>query len=397
MAAAFRLGAGIHLHDSAFAQTQGGVDHAGLGHDVPIWHHGEMGSPASSTIALHDDGPAGDDFFWVLGYFYPPSHLVPHDGDSVRVIRFGWITSGPVFHNGTVRLVNVSGVPKWGFFDDSDDSQFGSYSAAQSLGAGLTVGFRHDFAGDLLEFFVGGSSVVSASGGTGDALSTGLSTGGPSTVDAWWSGFQLWRGTAVGDVDMTHFTEGPYIMHPTSDGAHTDYNNAVTDLDDLVAGGSNDGDSSFMEGNDGANVRQTWVMSNSPTFSNTIQGVYGAMRLRQDFDIKTAVHGALWHLSGTDEVISRGSEDMGLLYKTHGYYLHTKPGGGGFSLADLDALQFGHRRSAGSTAFNYRITAAHMAAWGYGSTSKLPALPEILTSLPASSRRYYPVLRRGGN
>ena len=351
-----------------------------------------MGAP-STNETKHDDGSGSADVAWVLGYFYPPETLVPHAGDSIRVLQFGWLTSGAELKTGTVRLVNVSGTPKWGFFDESDDSQFGSYSAAQSLGAGLTIGFRQDQPGDLLEFFVGGSSVMSATGGTGTLLTTSLTSGGAHN-GAWYSGFQLWYGALTSDVDMTHFTEGPFIMHPTGDGAHTQYTNAYTDLDDLVAGGANNGDGNWQAGNDGTNIRQTWTMSNSPTFSNTIQAVYGSMRLRQDFDLKTAVHGALWHLSGTDEVTSRGSENMGISYKTHGYYLHSLPGGAAMTQANLDLLQFGHRRDAGSTAFNYRLTAVHTAAWGYGSTSKLPALPEF--SLLHPRRRYYPMIHRGG-
>lgn len=369
--------------DDVVARHEGGiVPHTT---DEMFWTRG--GFQPVGALDVLNDADAGL-MSWGLGHYYPPENILPVSGDFTRVLQWGYLVDGPAVKSASLRLTNVAGTHRWQLWNDTDSVQIGSDSGAQSLGAKMLVNlFRDpDNTGSELILSVDGSTVLT------EALTFLLNLRTFGGLGAgFWSGWQSWTSVSD-DLNVAHYPE-LHLMHPNGQGFFTDYTFDYTRLDDLVANGLSDGDATWQAGNDGTNQRETFTLTNPPAMTNTIVAMAGLLRLRQDFTIKAAVHGGLFRIGGSNSIFSHGSEDIGLTFSNKAYILNVEPSTGTWTDALVNGAEFGHRRDAGTTAFNYRITTGVAMSIGFGATDVAPALPDL--SLPVMYRRSYPTLHRG--
>ncbi len=320
-------------------------------------------------------------FVWYLFYYFTNGQQ--SSGDYEEVLQFGWIvsSSSTVF---SVRLYNDSGTQKFRIWNNTADSQVGSDSAAITVGQTMLFNLRADSSGDTLTLFVDGSSVISASQALDDGASAGTFNAGAASTGTsrYWSAACLYA-SGSDDLNEAHYPE-MRLIHPDGEGNYDDYDDGTSSTkgtadwsfwDDLVAKGDPNGDTDLNSGQDASNQIQTSTMT-THAMTNTIQAVTEFIVLRQDQASKTVVHGGIIRVGSTDKVVSFGSEDIGEDYLVREAVFHTPPDGGAWDQAnEIDALEAGHRRDAGSEALNIRVTAMAIVVVALGTTNLAPPDP----------------------
>ncbi len=321
-------------------------------------------------------------FTWRLGYFFMRDVLAAGEWINVTKVTIG-LSTGNAAHS--VRLTNVSGTYKWQLWNDTTDTQVGSDSAAQTVGSTMLVNLRTDVAGDNLNLFIDGSSVISATPGTitvagGLGGSVGDSDDA-ATSAAYWSAWCVYA-SASDDLNEAHYPE-LRLLHPEAgNGTHDGYTDGVGGgpnsgdgerWNDLVSEGDPDGDTAYNEGQDFTRVHTSTMTTH--TMTNTIQGVAELILLRQDEAAKTVVHGGIIVVGSTDLVVSFGSEDIGESYVVREAVFHTEPSTGTWTQTLIDGMEGGHRRDAGSEALQLRVTAMGVVVVALGTTDLAPPDP----------------------
>ncbi len=256
------------------------------------------------------------------------------------------------------------------------------------MGSTLLVCLRADDSGNLLDLFVDGSSVISASQSIAliSIIMAGTSAGAATTA-LYWSAWSMYF-SASDDLDESHYPE-MRLLHPDSLGAYSDYvasgggAAASGEWDDLASEGDPDDDTTWNAGGDGTKKETHNFTTHAMT--NTTQGVVVMQLLRQDQSAKTVEHGPMIRSATSDTILSYGTEDIGETYVVREGVFHTEPSTGTWTQALIDGAQAGHRRVAGSDALNIRVTAMGVVVVALGTTNLAPADPPAVTSLPPVS------------
>lgn len=311
------------------------------------------------------------DFGWWLGYYWTRGQY--GHGDYEEVLQFQLIV-GVTTTTFAVRLYNVSGTQKFRLWNKTGDTQVGSDSSAITVGQSMLVNLRSDVAGNLLDLFVDGSNVLSASQSIAAQVAS-MSGGAASTgTDRYWSAWCLYV-SGSDDLNETHYPE-MRLIHPDGDGHYTDYTvGTYASWDDLASEGDPDDDTTYLNGTDGFKNETSTLGTH--TMSNTIQAIAALFVLRQDQATKSVVHGLIIRdtIAPADKVVSFGSEDIGEDYVVREAIIHTEPGGGSWSQGIIDGLDAGHRREPGTAALNIRVTALGVVVVALGTTNLAPADP----------------------
>ncbi len=352
----------------------------GVSTDDHGWQRGSFTGNKNDRVVIETTGTSGE-FTWLLGYFFMRDVLSA--GEFISVVSFVLLV-GATPTSFTARLYNVSGTYKWRLWNVTADTQVGSDSAAQTVGSTLLVNLRIDQDGDQLDLFVGGSNVLSASQSmtTGSATMSGTTEGGAATDAAFWSAWCLYV-DATDTLNEAHYPE-MRLIHPDGEGAHADYEISgggaavYTSWDDLIAEGDPDDDTTWNAGQDATEEETSTFTTHAMT--NAITALAVLHKLRQDQASKTVVHGAIISDGTTDKTVSYGSEDIGETYVVREAIFHTPPDGGSWDQTnEIDALEAGHRRDAGSEALNIRVTALGVVVVALGTTNLAPPDPPAAT------------------
>ena len=174
-----------------------------------------------------------------------------------------------------------------------------------------------------------------------------------------WNSTALYSGAS--SADRPGFNTEVGLLTPDGNGNYTAWTGAFGDWDDLVAGGSNDGDTSYAEGvNTGAIERESSTLS-TITFGQTVRGAkwYGIGKATAAS--KSIGNRAILRSSATDieKVLTVINNTT---YDDRAIVFPDVPGGAAWSQAVVDALEGGWRRDGDAIEANLRGTAIAVVA-----------------------------------
>jgi hypothetical protein len=328
-----------------------------------------VGSAANASDLLTEFG-----FDYWFGYYF--SNGQPSGGQFEVVLRTFVVGAFSVENLVDVRYYRVGVELRFRLWDVTNDVQLGGDSGIFAGGFVRRLCLRHGRAGKTLDFFVDGVLAISTTHGQGVAIFPEMQCGLASVgTERFWSAWMSFM-SDTDDLDESMYPE-MRLLNPDGQGTYNDYLGVPEAVDkwknwdDFAAEGDVDDGAGQNEGQNFGNQRQTSHLS-TRTMVNGIRGVGWLGWLRANSVTKFVVHGAMLRTS-VDSVLSFGSVTLPETFAHRTARWHTKPGGGAWGQADVDALQAGHRRDAdGLIIF---VSSLGVVVVGLGATDVAPPAP----------------------
>jgi len=344
---------------------------------------GYSGTTERAFIVDYADTSPGGTFDWFFCYFY--SSGLGADG-SYRQVQQITDTTVPAGKKVDLRFSKIAGNLKLELYNVTDSVSLATSTSNLAAETIYRICWKMD--GTNWKIYVNGTLEITLArttypNGTTPRLVFRFGAASGNTGSDYWSS-QMWFADSAASIDETHY---PEVRGSTPDG-NGNYqewtSNAYTNWDDVtVAGGLNDGDTTYNEAQN-ANTKRCTSTVEDRTFSNTIYGALFLALMRANTASKNIPIKSMSRRAATDKEVGATITSMPATYASY-QYLYTTPASGSWDTTSYNDSEWGLRRDA--DAASVFVTAIAVEGAALGATDTTPATPVVAVGQPMMHRR----------